>query len=398
MKQAENRSARQVTLHLTLPILVTLTLLTAAFSTGSPVFLMPALLIALLCLSGIYGVFRASATLEVASHASTERVQRGEDVTLNVQVKRRGWIPLAPTWLELSGVNGANSTASGTQMMQLRPGRSQALELTFHAAHVGAIQPGVQSVMLSDFFGVCTIRQKPNMDGGELLVLPQLFDIAPLRLSSGEMGTEAMARASEDVTNPTDVRTYQPGDPMKKIHWKLSARKQEALVRRFEDPVQPDALVLLDCAEPPKQADSEEDADLRDALIETAASVMVQAAKAEHPARLPLPGAHPVELDKDMGLKMLLENLARADFSNPEPFAKVLLLEMRRMRKVGCTVVITARLDRQMVDVMLSMRRMGPNVRLYLVTQTPEDARLMPMILKLQEVGVEVGYVKPLPL
>ena len=375
MKQAENCSARQVTLHLTLPILVTLTLLTAAFSTGSPVFLMPALLIALLCLSGIYGVFRASATLEVSSRASTERVQRGEDVTLNVQVKRRGWIPLAPMWLELSGVNGANSTASGTQMMQLRPGRSQALELSFHAAHVGAIHPGVQSVML-----------------------PQLFDIAPLRLSSGEMGTEAMARASEDVTNPTDVRTYQPGDPMKKIHWKLSARKQEALVRRFEDPVQPDALVLLDCAEPPKQADSEEDADLRDALIETAASVMVQAAKAEHPARLPLPGAHPVELDKDMGLKMLLENLARADFSNPEPFAKVLLLEMRRMRKVGCTVVITARLDSQMVDVMLSMRRMGPNVRLYLVTQTPEDARLMPMILKLQEVGVEVGYVKPLPL
>lgn len=95
---------------------------------------------------------------------------------------------------------------------------------------------------------------------------------------------------------------------------------------------------------------------------------------------------------------MLLENLACADFSNPEPFAKVLLLEMRRMRKVGWTVVITARLDSQMVDVMLSMRRMGPNVRLYLVTQTPEDARLMPMILKLQEVGVEVGYVKPLPL
>ena len=88
MKQAENRPARQVTLHLTLPILVTLTLLTAAFSTGSPVFLMPALLIALLCLSGIYGVFRASATLEVASHASTERVQRGAD---GFRSPRCGW-------------------------------------------------------------------------------------------------------------------------------------------------------------------------------------------------------------------------------------------------------------------------------------------------------------------
>ena len=55
MKQAENRSARQVTLHLTLPILVTLTLLTAAFSTGSPVFLMPALLIAQIALLAKWG-------------------------------------------------------------------------------------------------------------------------------------------------------------------------------------------------------------------------------------------------------------------------------------------------------------------------------------------------------
>ena len=390
--------ARQVKLHLTLPILVTLTLLTAAFSTGSPIFLMPALLVILLCGSGVYGVFRASATLAVASDASAQRVQRGEDITLDVRVSRRGWIPLAPMWLELSGVSGSSASPSGTQMVQLRPTHTQTLTLSFHAAHVGAIHPGIQSVTIADFFGVCTIRQQPQTCGGELLVLPQLFDIAPLRLSSGEMGMEAMARASEDVTNPTDVRSYQPGDPMKKIHWKLSARKQEALVRRFEDPIQPDALVLLDCAPPPRQGTAEDDADLRDALIETAASVMVQAAKSEHPARLPLLGAHPVELDKDMGLKMLLENLARADFSNPEPFAKVLLLETRRMRKVGCTVVITAQLDSQMVDVMLSMRRMGPNVHLYLVTQTPEDAALLPMIRKLQEAGVEVGYVKPLPM
>ena len=95
MKQAENRSARQVTLHLTPPIPVTLTLLPAAFPPGSPAFLMPALLPALLCLSGIYGVFRASAPLEVSSRASPERVQRCEDVTPNVPVTRRGRSPPA---------------------------------------------------------------------------------------------------------------------------------------------------------------------------------------------------------------------------------------------------------------------------------------------------------------
>ena len=47
---------------------------------------------------------------------------------------------------------------------------------------------------------------------------------------------------------------------------------------------------------------------------------------------------------------------------------------------------------------MRSMRRMGPYVRLYLVTFTPEDAALLPMISRLQNAGVEVCYVTPMPM
>lgn len=50
---------------------------------------------------------------------------------------------------------------------------------------------------------------------------------------------ETLARATEDISNPSDLRTYAPGDPMKKIHWKQSLRKQELLVRRFEEPALP---------------------------------------------------------------------------------------------------------------------------------------------------------------
>lgn len=391
-KNQKKTRERQVELHLLMPTLLVVPMLAAAFSTGSPLFLMLGLLIALLCGTGIYGVLRAADTLEVSETVSEQTVQRGEDVLLTVTVRHRGRIPIAPLDAELSSVGGE------VQETMLDGGRQQVLQVPFHAAHVGAGHPGVERVRISDLLGVCCASVRPNASGTELLVLPQLFDIAPLKLSSGDAGAEAMARASEDVTNPAEVRTYQPGDPIKKIHWKLSARKREPLVRRFEDPVQPDALALMDCSAPPRQADAEQEADLRDALLETAASVMVQAERAEHPARLPIFGLHPVELDKEMGLPILLENLARTDFSDTEPFAKVLLLETRRMRRVGCTVVITARLDSQMVDVMISMRRMGPNVRLYLVTQTPDDPLLQPLITSLQENSVEVGYVRPLPM
>ena len=251
---------------------------------------------------------------------------------------------------------------------------------------------------VTDLFGICSRKVAPRREGSGLVVLPVPFEVGAQVYAAGESGSESMARASEDVTSPADVRAWQQGDPMRKIHWKLSARKQELLVRRYDAPVMPDALVLLDCGEPQRQAGVEAMLDVKDALLETAASVMQESIRTGRPVRMPLLGRHPIELDKGMGMPAILETLAHVDFSAGEPFERVLHLEMRRMRKVGSTIVITSRLGSRLVDVMSSMRRMGPYVRLYLVTFTPEDPPLLPMISRLQNAGVEVCYVTPLAL
>ncbi len=382
-------------LRLTLPALVTVSLLTAAFSTGSPVFLTGALLVILLCASSILGVHMAAKTLTVSSGLTDHTLQRGEDVQLDIEVSYRGWIPIAPLQVE---VTAGPDKPEQTLPLEAVSGKRQRLTLPFHAAHIGVSHPGVRAVTVTDLFNICSIRILPKTTGGELLVLPLPFDVGEMTYAAGESGAETMARASEDLTSPAEVRTYQQGDEMKKIHWKLSMRKQELMVRRFEAPVMPDALVLMDCSEPPHQAAAEADADVRDALLETAASVMQENMRTDHPAKLPLLGEHPIELDKGMGMPMILEALARVDFSAGDKFERVLQLEMRRMRRVGCTVIIAARLNSRMVDVMMSMRKMGPHLRLYLITFTPEDVKLLPMITKLQGAGVEVCYVTPVAM
>ena len=110
---------------------------------------------------------------------------------------------------------------------------------------------------------------------------------------------------------------------------------------------------------------------------------------------MPLFGAHPMELEKGMGLPIALESLARADFSDPDRFERALVLESRRLRKVGCLVVISARLNSAMVDIMTRMHHLGPALRFYLITFAPEDSGLMPLISRLQGEGIEVSYVRP---
>ncbi len=378
--------------RIALPVTVAAALLVAALSTGSPMFLGASLLVWALILSGFLGVWWTARSLHVTAMLTDTTIQRGEDVTLEIGVKYSEIIPLAPLLAEITA--GPDRPA---QMLRLSGGKKVTLD--FHASHVGVTSPGVKRVIVSDLLGMFTVEKTPETrGGGEVVVLPLPFDVGELTYAAGESGTESMARAAEDVTSPSDVRTYQQGDAMKKIHWKLSMRKQELMVRRFEAPVMPDALVLLDCSRPPRTEDDDAQADLRDALLETAASVMYQNIQTEHPAKLPIHGDHPIELDKGMGMPVILEALARVDFSAPDKFDRMLMLEMRRMRKVGCTVVVSARLNSRMVDVMVAMRKMGPYMRLYLVAFDPEDPARLPLIAKLQSVGIEVCYVMPVAM
>ena len=275
------------------------------------------------------------------------------------------------------------------------PGKLQTLVLPFRADHVGTSALGVRAWTVEDLLGFFRIRKTTEDALFSLLVLPNRFQTEALPLSPGDPGSEMLARATEDVSAPSDIRAYQPGDPMKKIHWKLSLRKRELLVRKFDEPILKEVLILMDCSQPPSWGHPEAAADLRDALLETAASVFADQEGTDLSVHLPLFGAHPMELEKGMGLPLAMENLARVDFSEPDRFERVLMLESRRLRKVGCLVVISARLNSAMVDVMTRLHHLGPAVRLYLVTFSPDDQHLMPLISRLQQDGIQVSYVKP---
>ena len=137
--------------HLTLPIICTLALLLAAFSTGSPIFLAAAVLIVLVVGFSFLGVWQAARTLEVHSDLSGRSVQRGESVMLTVTVKHRGIIPVAPMLLELYATPDTPETAV---RLKDAPGRTQKLTLPFHAAHVGVSSPGVKSITVEDLYAV----------------------------------------------------------------------------------------------------------------------------------------------------------------------------------------------------------------------------------------------------
>lgn len=383
-----------MSIHLTIPAALFLTLLFAGMATGNLILFLLSALVFLTVAMGLAGVLWASSTMRISAEASEERVRRGDSFSLLLKVSHRGWIPIAPVQLKLFI---PSSEETRTIRLKNMPGRIQTLKLPLYAAHVGCFSAGIQSCAVEDLLGVFRKTIHSSDMAYSMTVLPLTFDTDPLVMAPGDPGSEIMSRATEDLSAPSDTREYQPGDAIKKIHWKLSLRKGELLVRKFEEPVLQEVLILMDCSNPPELGHSEAEADLKDALVETAASLYSDLMKTDHTVRMPLSGKNPVDLDERMGTDIAFDLLARLDFSATDRFERILMMESRRIGKVGCIAVITARLNWSMVEMMIRIHRMGPNLRLYLVTFVPDDPVVLPLISRLQQAGAEVVYVKPDP-
>jgi len=51
---------------------------------------------------------------------------------------------------------------------------------------------------------------------------------------------------TNELSNFSDTRSYQPGDTLKRIHWKLSSKLQNIQVKNFEIGTQPETLLFIE--------------------------------------------------------------------------------------------------------------------------------------------------------
>jgi uncharacterized protein (DUF58 family) len=365
----------------------------SALSLGGPLFYLIALTLLAMILYGLISAWLNLLLTAVTQTLSDTKLERGGEASLDISLVTKSPLPAGPLFMRLSLPDGAAQTMMYPGFLKPRTAR---VPLRF--PHVGIWRCGADRVLFTDIFGLFRFKKQLKQGEREMMVLPRGFEVQPLVFAHMDDIRALPNQAGEDITSPEDTRAYREGDPFKRIHWKLSLRNRELVVRRFEVPSPPDTLILMDCTDP-LGVDTEPDGmlRLRDTLCETALAVAAMQIGGEHPIRLPLYGARQSEFraDRALSLSLLKEELACQLFRGGEPFDKVLSLELRRMRRTGATIVITTRLDAQVVEGINNIRASGPSVRFYLITFAPGDERYAPYIARLQQHLVEVCYVTP---
>lgn len=316
------------------------------------------------------------------------QTQRGGTCRLILRVRFALPAPIAPLSLRVELPSGRQSDFS------LPAGLLGLTESdhSFACPHVGVFPVGVSQITFSDCFGLFAFRRRMRGALQSVAVLPGSIPADPLPVSPGEGESTATQRALSDHSVPEDIRAWQEGDELKRVHWKLSMRRQSLMVHTYETPQRPDALILLDTSQPqgaPRAA-------LIDALTEACAGTVEALLQAGRMTRLPLGAAGQGDLS-GQGMEAfdaMRRALACAGYHRQDDFARVLLMAAPRLRTAGSAAVFSTRLTPTIADAAIALSRMGARVRYTLVTAEAPSEEQGKLLDLLRVSGLEALHVR----
>lgn len=129
---------------------------------------------------------------------------------------------------------------------------SRTIRFRVEDAEVGKLFATVSDLRTQDLFGLVSYPVS-HIAAAELLVPPPDVPAEVLMMEAKETTGESV-RYSEnekgnDVSELYDVREYLPGDDVRAIHWKLSAKQEEPILREFSMPLNYSVILLVELAE-----------------------------------------------------------------------------------------------------------------------------------------------------
>lgn len=324
--------------------------------------------------------------VEYSRTLNRQRVFFGEEVTLEVQVTNKKLLPLP--WFRVEEEVPESMVFSEPSLPSSSPARRvlvMGLSLRWYTRVTrrytakcdrrGVFTFGPTKLEAGDLFGF--FRRTQNLGKTDrLLVFPRIVPLSALRIPSKDLFGDVRVRRhiSEDPVRVLGTREYVPTDPMKRIHWKATARVGRLQTKLLEPITSVDAAVFLDTrtVEPPYWGYMDQ---LLEMGVIVAASIATYAQQNDIKTGLYVNQTSPL-LDRMIQIQPsrhteqlphILEALAQVHSQEIMPIARLVQVQARSLPWSTSIVVITAIPTPALLTTLTHFQRAGRRTTLVLI-------------------------------
>ena len=211
--------------------------------------LIPFLMFALLCI--IYGSLR----IEMVSAAHI--AGKGEVIPVTIQVENPTVFPVSELKLCLSYKNAYSKQKYKKEFTVSVDQRTRtSVTCTLSSEYAGNLIITLKAVRVYDYLKIFSLKRKLNYEI-KAAVLPYYYELMDgdyynRRTRLVESDYYSPHKSGDDPSEVFAIREYREGDRQQRIHWKLSQKQGQLMIKEFSDPLNCSVLLLVNLCIPDK--------------------------------------------------------------------------------------------------------------------------------------------------
>lgn len=200
----------------------------------------------------IIALFRLEKELQFSIRAGEDTVVCGDDICVELQLENSFWYAALDTRIVLKIENIFYGTAS--EMLVSMPVKmldKTCLYLPLVVEDIGRVRIQCKQLAVQDMLGLVCLNMKSEVYS-EFGVIPAVKESEDIEISgflAGATETEESHSKGSDYAEVSDIREYIPGDRIRDIHWKLSAKQDILMVKERIAMAGTEMVILLSFSE-----------------------------------------------------------------------------------------------------------------------------------------------------
>lgn len=200
-------------------------------------------------------------------------VLKGESVNFLFTVSNEDIFLYPYMKVRLYGADTVFDKEFQTKSFSLLPRKGKKYTFDLECKYRGRYEMGIKTIDIEDFLGIFKLEYKAG-DPVFVTVLPQIIHLERFRLKTNFISEahSILNNRYEDMSTISDIREYRTGDSLKKIHWKLSAKMNEIMVKNYQSTSQTNVTFFLDLKQ--NLFSTEQNIMIEDKLIEAVVAVL----------------------------------------------------------------------------------------------------------------------------
>lgn len=275
----------------------------------------------------------------------------------------------------------------------LLPLRKKSFTYNLICKYRGYYMVGIKAIVFEDYLGIFSLTYSPNTTK-TITVLPRLIELDSLYIKTNYLSEShsLLNTRYEDITAISDTRKYAYGDSLKKIHWKLSAKVNQLMVKNYEGTSKTNCVIMLDLKS--NNYSFVQNIMIEDKLIEAAVAVVNYCLCNWIPINLVYhsKGFNNIEAKNIMDFDKIYDLLSNISFDQDIELKDLLNIYCRDNANKIDLLIFTSNIDFNLYDEIYNAKAIGYDVNLvYICAEdfTENSESIVSDILSdLPEIGV----------